>query len=241
MTDNTPLDTQKRIDQKKELVDLKNKEVIIFDLDGTLINSIPDLTIAINKTLLHYKLPPLTIEQVTPFIGNGAKTLVHRALEKSTNQKVSTGFLNEALDFFIPFYQNNVCEETYLYSGVFDTLKYLDDKGYKLVICTNKPFPFIEPILDKLAIKSFFKKWIGESSLPEKKPQGAPLLYLADQMNSSVEKCIMIGDSKNDILAAQNANMESVGLTYGYNYNENIEDYNPTIVLESFSNLQKVL
>ena len=241
MTDNKALHTEQSIDQKKELVNLKDKEVIIFDLDGTLINSIPDLTLAINKTLSHYELQPLTIEQVTPFIGNGAKTLVQRSLEKAAGKKVSADFLNEALNFFIPCYQSNVCEETYLYGGVFETLKYLDEKGYQLVICTNKPFPFVEPILNKLNIKAFFKTWIGEASLPEKKPQGTPLLYLAQQMNSSTEKCIMVGDSKNDILAAQNAGMQSIGLTYGYNYNENIEDYNPTIVLESFSNLQKVL
>ena len=240
MTDNKGLNTEKSIDQKEALVNLKDKQVIIFDLDGTLINSIPDLTIAINKTLSHYKLPPLTIEQVTPFIGNGAKKLVHRSLKKKKNKKVSTDFLNEALDFFITCYQTNVGEETYLYGGVFETLKYLDEKGYKLVICTNKPFLFIEPIIDKLEIKSFFKMWIGEASLPQKKPQGTPLLYLAEQMNSSTEKCIMVGDSKNDILAAQNAGMQSIGLTYGYNYNENIADYNPTIVLDSFLNLQKV-
>tara|TARA_B100000809_G_scaffold264418_1_gene320190 strand:+ start:441 stop:1166 length:726 start_codon:yes stop_codon:yes gene_type:complete len=241
MTDNKAFHTEQSIDQKKELVNLKDKKVIIFDLDGTLINSIPDLTVAINKTLSHYELLPLTIEQVTPFIGNGAKTLVHRSLEKAAGQKISTDFLNEALKFFMTSYQSNVCEETYLYNGVFETLKYLHEKGYKLVICTNKPFPFIEPILDKLEIKPFFKTWIGEASLPEKKPQGTPLLYLADQMNGSTDKCIMVGDSKNDILAAKNAGMESIGLTYGYNYNENIADYNPTIVLDSFSNLQKVL
>jgi len=238
---NTDLSTEKSMDQKKEFVNLKDKELLIFDLDGTLINSIPDLTLAINKTLSHYELLPLTIPQVTPFIGNGAKTLVRRALEKVSNKKVSTDFLKQALAYFIQAYQRNVCQETYLYSGVVETLQYLHEKGYKLVICTNKPFLFVEPILDKLEIKPFFKTWIGEASLPEKKPQGTPLLYLAHKMNTSKDKCIMIGDSKNDILAAQNAGMESIGLTYGYNYNENIEDYNPTIVLESFSNLQKVL
>ena len=240
MNHNTALNTEKSIGQKKELVNFEDKELIIFDLDGTLINSIPDLTLAINKTLSHYELLPLTIAQVTPFIGNGAKTLVERALEKATNKKVSPKVLSEALAYFIPTYQSNVCEETYLYRGVFETLKYLDEKGYQMVICTNKPFPFIEPILDRLEIKLFFKTWIGEESLAEKKPQGAPLLYLVDEMKTSAEKCVMVGDSKNDILAAKNAGIESIGLTYGYNYNENIEDYNPTIVLDSFSNLQKV-
>ncbi len=222
-------------------MNFKAKELLIFDLDGTLINSIPDLTLAINKMLAHYNFSPLTIEQVTPFIGNGAKTLVNRALEKVTNQPVSADFLNEALAVFIPAYQSNVCEETFLYPHVLETLDYLQDQGYKLVICTNKPFRFVEPILEKLAIKKFFLQWVGEESLPEKKPQASPLLHLAKQMNTTPDKCLMIGDSKNDILAAQNARMDSIGLSYGYNYNENIADYKPTIVLESFSNLQGVL
>ena len=236
MTHNKAIKTQ-----NEDLKRFKNKKLLIFDLDGTLINSIPDLTLAINKTLANYKLSPLTIEEVTPFIGNGAKTLVHRALEKATGKEITQELLNEALDFFIPTYQSNVCEETYLYPHVLDTLKHLKNKGYQMVICTNKPFRFVEPILDKLKIKSFFSEWIGEASLPEKKPNGAPLLYLAQQMNTSTERCLMIGDSKNDILAAKNAGMESIGLSYGYNYNENIADHQPTMVLESFAHLQKVL
>ena len=241
MNNSTTVKTVKNNSLNTELKSFEGKKLLIFDLDGTLINSIPDLTLAVNKTLNHYNLPSLTIEEVTPFIGNGAKTLVNRALNKVSTKEVAPEFLEEALNVFIPFYKGNVCQDTYLYPGVMETLQYLKDKGYTLVICTNKPFRFVEPILDKLEIKHFFKMWIGESSLPEKKPQGTPLLYLAEQTNTAIEQCVMIGDSKNDILAAQNANIESIGLSYGYNYNENIEDYNPTIVLESFSNLQKVL
>ena len=109
-----------------------------------------------------------------------------------------------------------------------------------MVICTNKPYAFIEPILDQLDIKQFFKTWIGEDSLPETKPNAAPLLYLAKEINVSVDKTVMVGDSKNDILAAQNAKMDSIGLTYGYNYNEHIADYHPTIVVDDFAQLQNL-
>ncbi len=222
-------------------MNFKDKELIIFDFDGTLINSIPDLTLAINKMLSHYNLSPLTIKQVTPFIGNGAKPLVKRALEYSIQDKdVSTALLNEAFGIYFSAYKEVTCEETYMYSGVLDTLNYLHKKGYKMVICTNKPFGFVEPILDKLSIKHFFKCWVGEDSLSKKKPNAIPLFHLAKEMNTIIDKSIMVGDSKNDILAAQNANMESIGVSYGYNYNENISDYNPTIVVDSFSDLQKL-
>jgi len=222
-------------------VNFKNKELIIFDFDGTLINSIPDLTLAVNKMLSFYKLAPLTIEQVTPFIGNGAKPLVKRALEFALEKEsLSIELLNEAFPIYFSAYKGVTCIDTFMYPGVLETLNDLKNKGYDMVICTNKPFNFIEPILEKLEMKDFFSLWIGEDSLTEKKPHATPLLHLANAKQCSLEKCIMIGDSKNDILAAQNANMESIGVSYGYNYNEQISDYNPTHVVHSFDELQEL-
>lgn len=222
-------------------MDFKEKELIIFDFDGTLINSIPDLTLAINKMLLHYNLAPLTVEQVTPFIGNGAKPLVQRALNLAMpNQEVSEALFAEAFDIYYAAYSEVTCKDTFMYPGVLETLEYLDKKGYKMVICTNKPYGFIAPILDKLDIAKFFITWLGEDSLAHKKPEAAPLLHLAEITGTSLEKCLMVGDSKNDILAAKNAGIESVGVTYGYNYNESIADYNPTLVVDHFSDLQEL-
>ncbi|MGJ8549265.1 phosphoglycolate phosphatase [Winogradskyella wichelsiae] len=222
-------------------MNFKEKELIIFDFDGTLINSIPDLTLAVNKMLSHYNLSALTIEQVTPFIGNGAKPLVKRALEASMlKQDLSEVLFTEAFAIYLAAYKDITCQETFMYPGVLETLIDLDKKGYKMVICTNKPFAFIEPILDTLNIKQFFKSWIGEDSLSEKKPSAVPLMHLTKEMNITIENSIMVGDSKNDILAAQNATMDSIGVSYGYNYNENIADYNPTIVVDSFADLQEL-
>jgi phosphoglycolate phosphatase len=222
-------------------MNFKEKELIIFDLDGTLINSIPDIVLAINKMLSNYNALPLTEQQVEPLVGNGAKLLVKRSLMLSMNtQDVSNELFEEAFTNYFAAYRDAVCEKTYLYPDVLETLPYLYEKGYKMVICSNKPFSFMEPILEKLAIKQYFKYWIGEDSLPEKKPSAAPLLHVAHEMETSIEKCIMVGDSKNDILAAHNAGVASIGLTYGYNYNENIADYNPTIVVDRFAELKKL-
>ncbi|CDF79053.1 phosphoglycolate phosphatase, partial [Formosa agariphila KMM 3901] len=220
-------------------VNFTDKDLIIFDFDGTLINSIPDLTIAVNKMLAHYNLSPLTVAQVTPFIGNGAKPLVKRALVSAMGEdKITNALLDEAFKIYFSAYKDVTCEKTFMYPGVLDTLNLLKQKGYTLAICTNKPFGFIEPILDTLKIKQFFTLWIGEDSLDQKKPEAAPLLHLVKTLDTTIEKSIMVGDSKNDILAAQNANMQSIGVSYGYNYNENISDYNPTQVVDDFSELQ---
>lgn len=222
-------------------MNFKDKELIIFDFDGTLINSVPDLTLAINTMLKHFQLPEVPVEEVAPFIGNGARTLVKRALKHSMiDAEITDEFFEEAFAFYLKSYGEVPCKDTYLYPGVVETLEYLDEKGYKMVICTNKPYAFIEPILDQLNIKQFFKIWIGEDSLLETKPNAAPLLHLANEMKITTEKCIMVGDSKNDILAAQNAKIDSIGLTYGYNYNEHIVDYNPTIVANDFAQLQNI-
>lgn len=220
---------------------MKSKKLIIFDFDGTLINSIPDLTLSVNKMLSHYNLPSLSIKETTPFIGNGARPLVERSLRATMPEnEVSETLINEAFDIYFSAYKKVTCKDTFLYDGVIDTLEYLKVKGYIMVICTNKPYYFVEPILDKLNLKIYFKDWIGEDSLDKKKPNAEPLLYLANKFGTKIEDCVMIGDSKNDILAAQNANMDSIGLTYGYNYNENIADYNPTKVIEEFSLLQNI-
>ncbi|WP_179333162.1 phosphoglycolate phosphatase [Winogradskyella costae] len=219
----------------------KDKDLIIFDFDGTLINSIPDLTLAVNKMLKHYSLHRLTIEQVTPYIGNGAKPLVRRALEyRMQDKQLPDTLLKEAFDIYLAAYKDAICIDTFMYPGVLETLKSLDKKGYKMAICTNKPFGFIQPILDTLEITTYFKCWVGEDSLAEKKPSAVPLLHLAKELNTTIEKSIMVGDSKNDILAAQNANMDSIGVSYGYNYNENIANYKPTVVVDEFAELTKL-
>ena len=219
----------------------KDKKLLIFDLDGTLINSIPDLTLAINKMLDSLKIRPIPLEIVEGFIGNGAKTLVSRSLNHTHQENVSKELFDMAFPIFMDSYKANPCVKTLLYPGVKETLQYLKGKGYKMVICTNKPIAFVEPILEKLDIKKYFDNWIGENSLDEKKPSPVPLLHLAKEATIPIDGCLMIGDSKNDILSASSAKMESVGLSYGYNYDEHITKYNPTIVLNDFTDLKKIL
>lgn len=219
----------------------KNKKFLIFDLDGTLINSIPDLTRALNIALTQFSYRELSIEEVTTMVGNGARLLVERGIRKAKKEEPTTDEVDKVLNAYFIAYKNNVCIDTFLYPNVEETLSFLHQKGFEMVICTNKPYDLIEPILEDLKVKKYFKDWVGENSLNSKKPDAEPLNYLMEKHNHTKEESMMIGDSKNDILAAYNAGIDSIGLTYGYNYNESVEVYNPTYVVDDFTKLKDIL
>jgi len=215
------------------------KELIIFDLDGTLINSVPDLATSVNFMLNKLNRKTFSEDEIHKWVGNGATALVKRALSGSREIKeINETLFNKAFEIFMTYYQNNVCEKTIIYPNVKETLEKLQHK--KLAIVTNKPYKFIEPILKKLDI-DMFDLYIGADSLDEKKPSPKPLLYVCKKFNINPKNAIMIGDSKNDIISAKNANIESVGVTWGYNYGESIEKYNPDYIIDDMQKLLEII
>ena len=220
-------------------MNLSNKELFIFDLDGTLIDSVPDITLGVNETLSELSLPNFNEDEVRMWVGNGAEKLMERALEaasKETGNEIDVPF-SEVMDSYFKNYRKNLTVNTYAYKGVENALNLLKEQNVKMAIVTNKPFDFIAPVLEFVGIKQFFSLWVGADSLPTKKPNPEPLLHVCKELNISPEKAIMVGDSKNDILVAQNAKINSIGLTYGYNYNESISAYHPDIVLDNLSDV----
>ncbi len=223
------------------VINFKSKELLLFDLDGTLIDSAPDLALAVNHTL--EVLGRLTFEEsiVRSWVGNGAQTLVKRALsgKSEIDESIDEALFEKALEIFLSFYRDNLCVKTVTYPNVSQTLQTLKTQGYRMVIVTNKPYDFIEPILKGLNLEAVFELSLGGDSLTHRKPNPEPLLYVCEKLNVSVEKTIMIGDSKNDILAAKAADMNSIGVSYGYNYGEDIAIYNPDAVVDNFSDILK--
>lgn len=216
-----------------------NKELLLFDFDGTLIDSVPDLAIALNHMLTSLNRPIFDENIIRFWVGNGAHTLVQRALlgKSEIDEPIDESLFESALDTFLSYYAKNACVETSAYPEVIDTLLTLKEKGYVLAIITNKPYMFIEPILESLGIKNLFSLSLGGDSLEEKKPHPLPLLHACAKLNIKAENAIMIGDSKNDILAAHAANIDSIGVSYGYNYGEAITAYNPKLVVDNFMDL----
>lgn len=220
-----------------------NKEVILFDLDGTLIDSVPDLASAVNHMLEVLKRETFSEDTIRYWVGNGAQVLVKRALSGKTDidEYLDPDLFTKALDIFLTYYGENLCLDTVAYPNVSSTLHALNAEGYRLVIVTNKPFDFVAPILKVLELDGVFEFCLGGDSLDKKKPDPLPLLHACEKMNVSVEQCVMVGDSKNDILAANAANMQSIGVTYGYNYGEDIAVYKPDMVVDDFSKLLELL
>jgi len=220
-----------------------DKKLLIFDLDGTLINSALDLALAVNFMLAQLKRDTFDKEIIHGWVGNGALTLVKRALSGSreVDAYLDEAYVEKALRIFLDYYEKNLCNATVPYPHVAQTLSALKEKGYTLAIVTNKPYPFVSPILQSLGLESLFALIVGGDSLAEKKPHPLPLLHVCETLGYDVVSSVMVGDSKNDILAANACGMDSVGVTYGYNYGEDIGVHKPNIIINDFAELIKYL
>ena len=222
---------------------IKNKDVLLFDLDGTLVDSAPDLATALNKTLRDLNKKEFDIDTIRSWVGNGVKVLVDRGLSGSLtiDSDLDSAFAEEALSLFLTYYRESICVDTCFYAGVKEGLLRFKKAGFRLAIITNKPEALIQPVLLGLGVGDVFELLIGADTLAEKKPHPLPLLHAAKYFNAPLEKCLMVGDSKNDILAAKAAKIDSVGLTYGYNYGEDIADNDPEWCFNSFAELTAAL
>ncbi|MEN8625497.1 phosphoglycolate phosphatase [Psychrobacter proteolyticus] len=217
-----------------------NKQLLIFDFDGTLIDSVPDLADATNAMLTTLGKDTYPIETIRNWIGNGSRLLVERALVGKV--EVAEGELtveeaDHAEQIFFEAYKNLSGSKTVAYPDVDDGLKKLHAAGYTLALVTNKPIRFVPKILLSFGWQDLFSEVMGGDSLPVKKPDPTPLLHVCETLNVSVEQSVMIGDSRNDMLAGQNANMDTLGLSYGYNYGQDIRELNPTEAFDHFSDL----
>lgn len=224
-------------------MDFSHKKLLLFDFDGTLIDSVPDLALAVNHTLKTLGRSVFDENTIRSWVGNGAQTLVKRALlgKSDISENVDEILFEKALKIFLDFYALNVCVQTKAYPNVVETMKSLKSKGYRLSIVTNKPYDFIEPILFGLELDGIFEFLVGGDSLALKKPNPEPLFHVCKTLDISVEDSLMIGDSKNDILAAKAAKMDSIGVSYGYNYGEKIDVYEPDLIIDDFADILKSL
>ena len=212
-------------------------KAVAFDLDGTLIDSALDLTVAVQDCLFELGLPPCSEMQVRSWIGNGAEVLMRRALMFVTDGTIELARLKAVMPRFQWHYQQNLQKHSRLYDGVISVLSQLKAVGLRLALVTNKPYAFTVPLLAGFGLSPFFSQVLGGDSLDEMKPHPQPLLHLMQEWALTPEEIIMVGDSKNDILAAKGAGIASIGLTYGYNYGEDIGLSDPNAVCHQLSDI----
>lgn len=188
---------------------------LIFDLDGTLVHSLPDLTAALNRLLMEHDRPTVTEEAVAFMVGDGARMLVQRAWAK-TGVPPKEADLDKLTDRFVAIYETSTAGATQPYPGVLATLETLATNGHPLAICTNKPHGATLKLLDELDLTRFFTAVVGGDSTPERKPQPGPVLAALKKLGVSADAALFIGDSRNDVQAATAAGVSCACVTYGY-------------------------
>jgi len=211
-------------------------ELVMFDLDGTLLDSAPDLAAAVDAMLERLGRPPAGLAKVRLWIGNGARVLVRRALaDDMEHGRVDAAAADEALALFMELYGGSHAL-TRVYPGVLDSLALLRSLGVRLAVITNKPERFVAPLLADLGLGEF--DWIvGGDTLPQQKPDPAGLLHVMAQAKVPAEHALFIGDSRNDIRAARAAGVRCVALSYGYNHGEPIANEAPDLVIDDLREL----
>jgi len=216
-------------------------KLVLSDLDGTMIDSVPDLSYAVDTMMQQLGLPACGEAKVRHWVGNGVERLVKRALVGQLQGEPETALYERALPLFKEIYGECNGKHSVLYPDVLDGLNWIKSQGYTLACITNKAEQFTVPLLKSLYIHDMFELILSGDSLPQKKPDPAPLLHAARFFDAEPHDSLMLGDSVNDVQAARAARFHIICVSYGYNHGEDIRDAQPDAVIDSFRELPKLL
>jgi phosphoglycolate phosphatase len=195
-------------------------KAIIFDLDGTLVDSAWDLQDATNVLMAEEGLGPVTLDEIKSMVGDGVAKLVKRAISAAGGDLTR---LPDLVNRFLRIYEVNASRHTEAYPGVRDTLEGLKRLGLPLGVVTNKPYAATLDILEALGLRAFFAAVIAGDTLPERKPQPAPILLALQQLGVRPEAALMVGDNYHDVQAARSAGVRVFAVTYGYSHRPHAE------------------
>lgn len=214
---------------------LTSHRAVVFDLDGTLIDSRRDIAAAANRALARHGLPERTLEDLVSFVGDGASTLLARAANRAEDDPL----LPKLLATFLDDYRLNALVETRLLPGAFVTLTTLSE-ALPIALCTNKPRICTTPILEGLGIARFFGCVVAGDDVARKKPAPDPLLFAAGALGVSATDCVMVGDGPQDVLAAHAAGMMSIGIA-GMAAPQSLAAARPTFTVDSLDEIPRLL
>jgi phosphoglycolate phosphatase len=207
-------------------------DLLIFDLDGTLIDSKRDLAESVNATRANFGLPPLDLGTISKYVGNGAPVLIHRALGPGYSEEQ----VEEALLYFLDYYRDHKLDYTCLYPGVRESLDRFREEGIPMAILTNKPVRVSQAIVDGLGLHEYFFQVYGGNSFDQKKPNPIGVNALRAQTGAAEDRTVMVGDSYVDIQTATNAGVKSCGVTYGFQP-ETLVDPKPDLLVDRMEEL----
>lgn len=213
----------------------KKFKAILIDLDGTMFDTAPEITIAINQTLQALNFKTLSFNTIRQFIGKGVDNLVNQSLLAS-NEKVHIE-KNKALNLFNDFYKK-IAKQSKPYDDVESTLQFLQDKQIKLACVTNKPSSHTYLILEESDFEKFFDCIICGDEMKFKKPHQFSIDFVRKKLDVSEVETLMVGDSSNDIRAANNAGVSVATVPYGYQYEEPIKNFPVSYALQQFGDLK---
>ena len=216
-------------------------KAVVIDLDGTLLDTAPDIAEAAQRMLRDLDMAPVDLEKIRSYIGNGIANLVKRALTGEMHGKPDDALFARALPQFEKHYDEVLYRETRPYPGVMEGLNALRDAGYTLVCITNKAERFTLPLLEAMGMKDYFDLVLSGDSFPRKKPDPLPLRYAAIYYEAEPKDLLLVGDSLNDSQAARAAGCPVVLLPYGYNGGKDVREQDCDAVIESLPEVLKLI
>lgn len=224
---------------------LNNIKMALFDLDGTLVHSVPDLALTVNATLLELGLPEYLEPTIATWVGNGSRQLLKRALTGDMEGEPDPEQLEQAMPLFFKHYENNLSGGSHVYAGVEQTLAVLQEAGIKMACVTNKPEKFARILLQRLKLDQYFPVVVGGGTLPQLKPDPAPLLHACEQLGAparyAADYGVMVGDSASDMRAAVAVGMPAVAVSYGYAQGKDLRQEGAAHVIDNMSDLIPLL
>lgn len=212
--------------------------LVSIDLDGTLVDSAPDIAWAADRALEAMGVPARGLDKVRGWVGNGVPMLLRRALgDGDENAVTDADTLALARQHFDRHYREHFAVDSRVYAGVFETLDWFRGHGVALALITNKPIGFTEPMLETLELAPYFQWTLGGDSLAKSKPDPLPLLTVAGEAGARAADCLHIGDSNTDVAAAKNAGFRSLAVSFGYNHGQPIADAAPDHLVDHWAEI----
>lgn len=208
---------------------------LVFDLDGTLVNTAPDLHNALNVSLKSAGRDAVSLDKVHHMVGQGARVMLERGLN-ATGGMVDSDEMDRLFDVFLEYYSNNIANYSRPYEGVLEVLDHCKAQNVTLAVCTNKPEDLARELLEELDMMSYFSAVLGGDSLDVKKPHADHINKTIEAAGGNKDKAIMIGDSAADINAAKNSEIPCIAVSFGYT-DIPVHELGPNVIIDHFDEL----